>query len=94
MLGDVVADPHERIGQNVRIDYIVREHRIGMNIHAVAALLDVDPPLFKRNIVDRSKLVAPDIVKVLTAPEFRFLRRKAVAVDWRSCSSATHPNET
>ena len=77
MVRDVFTDPHECLCQYVGIDHFVCEHRLGMNICAVASLLDVDPPLLKRDIVDGSELVPADIVEVLAATEFRFLRRKA-----------------
>ena len=59
-----------------------------MKHRRVLAFLDLDPALVERDRVEGAKLVTAAIAQVFAAAQFRFLRRKGIAVDRRFCCAA------
>ncbi len=89
VVGDILADPHQRVGHHLR-----RRHSLCANTASgwrpavswrflMSTVLSVE-----RDRLDRAELGAADIAELLAAAKLGLLRRKAVAVDRRLCGAA------
>ena len=83
VVGDIVADPHQRLGHYLAADIAVGERGLRMEAGGVLSLLDIDGVVRKGDRLDLAELGAAEIAELLAAANLRLLRWKAVTMDRR-----------
>jgi len=58
VISDIVANSHQRIRQNLRIDNLMGEYGLGMHISSILALLYINRAVVQRNRFDLTELLA------------------------------------
>ena len=93
MISDVLANAHQCICKDLRIDNLVGEHGFGMHVGRILPLLYIYRPIFQRNRYDFAELLAAHSAQVFVAAQIGILGRKAVAMDWRPCGAPGRSDE-